>query len=101
MRREAILIILIFSLGACAPRTFCQSDPSLNSPQGFEKDRYECDLQANQYAHQFGATGNIFIMKSKYDECMKLRGWVPCSETPDQKAHDEAMRKFREKHQNQ
>lgn len=70
------LAIIVLCAGGCARTLYYHPTPSLNTVEQFEKDKYECVQQATAWAHNFGATGNPFIIADQTNACLeKLKGW--------------------------
>lgn len=50
------------------------SHPTKNAAD-FEQDKYACEQVAVQYAANWGAEGNPFIISEQIDRCLKMKGW--------------------------
>lgn len=45
------------------------------SKASIDHDKYECMQEAEQRAANWGAHGNVFLMKDWIQECLEHRGW--------------------------
>jgi hypothetical protein len=53
--------------------------PTKNATE-FEQDKYECENIAMAKAHNFGASGNPFIIFDDMSRCMRIKyGWYKCN----------------------
>lgn len=79
MKRLILLsIVAVLLMTGCAPTLFCHSTKTLID---FERDKYDCENIAFQKAHDFGASGNVFIIVDELQRCLQYKhGWKPCGQ---------------------
>ena len=72
----SLLLALIYS--GCA--TTLYSHPT-KPAEDFEKDKYDCELTAAQYAANMGAPGNPFTIARETKRCIEVKhGWTVCKD---------------------
>ena len=88
------IILFGLMLAGCAPTLYVH--PSKNAAD-FEKDRYDCQLEAEQSAYNLGATGNVFLIRDRIQQCLQAKhGWRPeLKKSEDLKENVASTRGFR------
>jgi hypothetical protein len=77
MRRVigATLVAGTLTLSGCAVK-LCHP---YKGAEEFERDKYECMNTSAQVAHNWGSSGNPFIIYDEMERCLKYRyGWRNC-----------------------
>jgi hypothetical protein len=71
------MLIAAIALCCAGCRTiYYHPNDSLNNPQQFERDKYECEQQAAAWSNNMGAAGNPLIILDQTKNCLeKLKGW--------------------------
>ena len=85
MRYLALLAVL---LTGCATTNWTHPN---KTAQDFERDKYDCQQTATQYAANLGFNGNPIIVSDQYHKCMVSNGYIPVRETPVQVAQEQAV----------
>ena len=76
MKRITLIVGFLFLLGGCAGGLTHLT----KNEQDFERDKYECQMIAEQSAANWGSRGNIFMIAQEINRCMRLKfGWTPVS----------------------
>ena len=79
MRYLALLAVL---LTGCATTNWTHPN---KTAQDFERDKYDCQQTATQYAANLGFNGNPLIVSDHYHKCMTQKyGYIPVRGTPQQ-----------------
>jgi outer membrane biogenesis lipoprotein LolB len=78
MNKTLLVVLALIMLTGCAPTMYCH--PTKDASQ-FESDKYNCENIGFAKAHQFGASGNPFIIADEMRRCLQLKhGWKPCNQ---------------------
>jgi len=81
MRRLATFILLLSVIGllfSCAGGYYCHPT---KTAQDFERDKYDCEGIGVQRAHQWGFSGNPFIISDEMERCLMIKhGWTRCGQ---------------------
>jgi len=74
MKKYLLLILCLFFTG-CGPVLYYHPE---KSPQQFEKDKYDCEMEAYARSVAKGFPGNPFIVNEEFHRCLRLKhGWCP------------------------
>ncbi len=74
MKKIILIVGILFLLGGCVGGLTHLT----KNEQDFERDKYECQMIAEQSAVNWGSRGNIFMIAQEINRCMRLKfGWVP------------------------
>ena len=86
MRYLALLAVL---LNGCATTNWTHPN---KTAQDFERDKYDCQQTATQYAANLGFNGNPLIVSDHYHKCMTQKyGYIPVRGTPVRVAQEQAV----------
>jgi len=73
MKKIIYLLVVVIIISGCATTQW--QHPS-KTASDFEKDKYECMNQGVESTHQWGDSGNPFIIFSEAEKCLQYRyGW--------------------------
>jgi len=74
MIRQIYISVLILIVSGCATTYYTHPTKPVSA---FQADKYDCDKEAAQYARDWGAEGNGFLIADRMHECIKMKhGWV-------------------------
>jgi hypothetical protein len=71
--KRLLSIALILALSGCAATG--EWKHSYKSQVAYDKDSYQCGIEAGQRTANTGFAGNPIIASQFWDECMGHRGW--------------------------
>ncbi|WP_334029390.1 hypothetical protein [Alteromonas sp. P256] len=70
---SSLLCIATLALSGCAAKNFVHN---YKGQQEFQRDKYNCQAEATQYAANFGAAGNPLIIADQMESCLVNKyGW--------------------------
>ena len=73
--RKLFLALMLMTLVGCAKPFTHNIDPERSTQAQFDRDRYECEMSATQYADNLGFSANPLIIGDQIKKCLKARGW--------------------------
>ena len=71
MKRTMLLVGILFLLTGCGIGSTYRHPTKTQTD--FEKDRFECEMIAEQSAANWGSRGNIFMIARDTDRCLRLK----------------------------
>lgn len=71
---KAIILLVILLLAGCVTSSVWYN-PTVTQAQA-NKDHYECEQDSEAYTANIGAAGNPFIATGRFNQCMRVRGYM-------------------------
>jgi len=67
---------MVILVSGCATTKWYPSRPDMDEAL-YNRDIYECEKSAEASAHNWGSSGNPFMIANDMCKCMQSRGWIP------------------------